>query len=82
MLKNPPANAGDVRDMGSIPGWGRSLGGGHGSPLRYSYLEIPMDRGAWQATVPSITKSRTQLKQLSMHAFLAHIILSLSILDE
>ena len=46
MVKNPPANAGDVRDVGSIPGSGRSPGGGHGNPLQYSCLENPMDRGA------------------------------------
>ena len=43
MVKNPPANAGDVRDTGSIPGWGRSLGGGHGNPLQHSCLENPMN---------------------------------------
>ena len=47
MLKNPPANAGDIRDAVSIPGSGRSLGGGHGNPLEYSCLENPMDREAW-----------------------------------
>ena len=57
MVKNPPANAGDVRDLGSIPEWGRSPGGGHGNPLQYPCLENPMDRGAWQATVYGITKS-------------------------
>ena len=46
VVKNPPANAGDIRDVGSIPGSGRPPGGGHGSPLQYSYLENPMDRGA------------------------------------
>ena len=46
-----PANAGDAKDKGSIPGSGRSHGGGHGNPLQYSYLENPMDRGAWQTTV-------------------------------
>ena len=46
-VKNPPANAGDVRDMGSIPGSGRTPGGGHGNPLWYSYLENPMDRRPW-----------------------------------
>ena len=50
VVKNPPANAGDRRDVGSIPGLGRSLGGRHGNPLQYSYLENPMDRGAWWAT--------------------------------
>ena len=47
MVKNPPANAGDIRDMDSIPGLGTSPGGGHGNPLQYSCLENPMDRGAW-----------------------------------
>ena len=51
MEKNPLASAGDVRDVGSIPGLGRSPGGGHGNPLQYSCLENPMDRGAWLATV-------------------------------
>ena len=59
VVKNPPANAGDVRDASSIPGLGRSLGGGHGHPLQYSCLENPMDRGAWQATFHKVTKSRT-----------------------
>ena len=51
MVKNPPANARDLRVVGSIPGSGRSSGGGHGNPLQYSCLENPMDRGLWQATV-------------------------------
>ena len=51
VLKNPPASSGDVRDVGLMPGWGRFPGGGHGSPLQYSGLENPMDRGAWWATV-------------------------------
>ena len=63
MVKNMSANAGDIRDMGSIPGLGRSPGGGHGNPLKYSYLGNPMDRGAWRATVHRITKSQTWLKQ-------------------
>ena len=50
MVKNPPANAGDAGDMGSIPGSGRSHGEGNGNLLQYSCLENPMDRGAWQAT--------------------------------
>ena len=68
VVKNPPADAGDKRDMGSIPGSGRSPGGGHGRLLKYSCLENLMDRGAWWATVHSVAKSWTQLKQLSMHA--------------
>jgi len=62
VVKNPPANAGDIRDMGSIPEWGRSLGGGHDNPLQCSCLENPMDRGAWQATVHRAAKSETLLK--------------------
>ena len=68
MVKNRPANAGDVRDMGSIPGSGRSPGGGHSHPLQYSCLQSPMDRGAWQAQVHRVWKSQTWLKWLSMHA--------------
>ena len=67
MVKNPPAKAGDVRDMGLIPGLEGSSGGGHGCLLQYSCLENPMDRGAWQATVHSVTKSQTALEQLSLH---------------
>ena len=57
LVKNPPPNAGDVRDTGSIPGLGRSPGGGHGNPLQYFYLENPMDRRAWWATVRGVAKS-------------------------
>ena len=65
MVKNPPANAGDIRDTGSIPALGRSLGGRHGNPLQYSCLKNPMDRGAWWTTVHGVTKSLTQPKNLS-----------------
>ena len=58
-LGNQPATAGDPRDMGSIPGSGRSSGGGHGNPLQYSCLENPMDRGAWRAAVHRVAKSGT-----------------------
>ena len=51
MVKNPPANGGDLRDVGSVPGWGRFPGGGHDNPHQYSCLENPMDRGASGATV-------------------------------
>ena len=67
VVKNLPANAGDITDVGSIPGSGRSLEGGHGNPLRHSCLENPMDRGAWRATVHGVTKNQTQLKRLSTH---------------
>jgi len=59
LVKNPPASAGDTRDTGSVPGWGRSPGGGHDNPLQYSSLENPTDRGAWQATVHSVAESDT-----------------------
>ena len=59
VVKNPFANAGDTGDTGSIPGSGRSPGGGNGSPLQYSYLENPMNRGAWWATARGMAKSRT-----------------------
>ena len=59
VVQNPPAKAGDIRDMGSVPGLGRFPGGGHGNPLQYSCLENPMDRGAWQATVRKVAKSQT-----------------------
>ena len=62
VVKNPPANAGDIRNAGWIPGLGKSPGGEHGNPLQYSSLENPMDRGAWQATVPGVAKRKTRLK--------------------
>ena len=65
VVENPPANAGDIRDMCSIPGLGRSPGGGHASPLQYSCLGNPMDRGAWRAIVHGDAKSQTRLKPLS-----------------
>ena len=67
--KDLPANAEDLRHTRSIPGLGRSLGGGHGNPPQYSHLEIPRDRGAWQVTVNRVAKSRTQLKRLSMPSY-------------
>ena len=65
--KNPLANIGDVRDVGSIPGSGRSPGEGCGNPLQYSCLENPMDRGAWQTMVHRVAKSWTQLKLVSTY---------------
>ena len=67
VVKNPLASAGDVRNMGSIPGSERSPGAGHGNPLQYSRPQNPMDRGAWQAMVLRVTKSRTHLQRLSMY---------------
>ena len=61
VVKNLPGNAGTVREVGLIPRLGRSSGVGSGNPLQYSYLENSMDRGAWQATVHGVTKSRTPL---------------------
>ena len=68
-VKNLPCNAGAAGDMGSIPGLGRSPGGGHGIPLQSSSLENPMDSGAWQPTVHGVEKSWTQLRRLSLHAY-------------
>ena len=59
MVKNLPVNAGNARDMGSIPGLGRSPGVGNGNPFQYSCLEDSMDREAWQATVHRVAKNRT-----------------------
>ena len=61
MVKNPPVNAGDIKDMGSIPESGRSPGRGNGNPLQDAFLENPMDRGAWWATVREVAKSQTRL---------------------
>ena len=68
MVKNPLANAGDLRGVGSIPGSGIFPGEGNGNPLQYSCLENPMDRRAWWAAVHGVAQSRTRLTRLSMHA--------------
>ena len=65
VVKNLPADAGDVGDRDSIPGSRRSPGGGHSNPLQYSFLENPVNREAWRAVVHRVAKSQTQLKQLS-----------------
>ena len=62
VVKNLPGNAGDARDAGSIPGLRKSPGEGNGNPFQHSYLENPMDRGAWRATVHSVAKNWIQLK--------------------
>ena len=67
MVRNPPANAGDIRDTGWTPGSRRSPEGGLGNALQYSGLENPMEGGAWWATVHRVAKSRTRLKLLSMY---------------
>ena len=67
VVKQPAANSGDTRDVGSISALGRSPGGGHGNSLQYSFLENPVDTGAWRAVAHRVAKSWTQLKQLSKH---------------
>ena len=61
VVKKPPANAGDARNVYSLPESGRCPGGGNGNPLQYPCLENPMERGSWQATVHGVAKSGTQL---------------------
>ena len=68
VVQNLPVNAGDIRNIGSIPGWGRSPGEGHGNPLQYLCLQNPMDRGAWRVMVHRVTKSWTRLKRFSAYA--------------
>ena len=65
MVKNPPANAGDLRDVGLIPESGRLPGGGHSNPLQYSCLENPMDRGAWRARVHGVQRVRHDWSDLA-----------------
>ena len=67
MVKNAPANAGNIRDMGSTPGLGRSSGGTNGNPLHYFCRETLTDRGAWRATAHEVSKSWTLLKQHNFH---------------
>ena len=68
VVKNPPANAGDLRDTGSIPGLRRFPRGGNGNPLQYSCLENPMDRKAWWSTVHGVVKSWTSEKAMAPHS--------------
>ena len=72
--KEPPASAGDIRDVGLIPGLGRSCGGGHSNPLQCSCLENPIDMAAWHTMVHRVEKSWTQLKQLSSHACITEVL--------
>ena len=67
VVKNPPANAGDIREAGLIPGLIRSPGGGNGSPLQHSCLVNPMNGEAWWATIHRVTQSWTRMKKLSTH---------------
>ena len=77
MIKNSLASAEDA-GVGSIPGSGRSPGGGNGNPFQDLCLENPMDRGAWQAMVHGVTKSQTQLKRLSMYTVHKEILIYIS----
>ena len=71
LVKNPPANAGDARDAGSIPGMGRPPGGGNDNPLQHSCLENPMDRGAWWAIVHRVAKIWTRLSKWALRHYSA-----------
>ena len=74
MVKNPPANAGEVRDAGLIPGSGKSPEGGNGNSLQYSCLGNPVDRGAWRATVHGVLKSRTWLSNWAHASLTSQVI--------
>ena len=81
MIKEPPVNARDIRDVGLIPGLERSPEGGYGNPLQYFCLENPMDRGAWQ--VHGVAKSQTLLKQFCTHVYMqANIHTCISLLSQ
>ena len=72
--KESASNAGDIRDVGLIPGLGRSPGEGHGNPLQYSCLRNPLERGAWWVTVHRVTKSQMGLNRLSTHTKLHMVV--------
>ena len=72
VVKNPPANAGDIGDAGSIPGSGSIPRGEHGNPLQYSCLENPTDRGVWWATVHRVAKSQTRLSDFTFTFLFTH----------
>ena len=74
MVKNLPADAGDVRDLGWIPGSGRSSGGGNGNALQYSCLENSLAREAWWATVCGVAKSQTRLSTYHYHKIVSIIV--------
>ena len=77
VVKNLPANEGDMRDRSSIPESGRSSGGGHGNPLQYSCLENPMDRGAWRATVHAVAKTMYATEHAHIHiSYIAEILVA------
>ena len=77
LVKNLPANIGDTRDAGSIPGSGRSPGVGNGNPLHYYCLQNPMDRGAWQTTVHGVTKELDMTEHTHTHTHTYILILKL-----
>ena len=77
VVKNPPAHAGDTRDMGSISGLGRSPEEGNDNPIQYSCLENSMDRGAWRVTVHGVAKNQTQLSNLTTTTKVKYNIVSL-----
>ena len=77
VVKNLPANAGDLGDAGSVPGLRRCPGEGHGNPFQYSCLKNPMERGAWQAMVHRVEESQTQLKGFSAHTHILQYWVSL-----
>ena len=81
-VKNPPANAGDISDVGSIPGSGKTPGGGNGKPLQNSCLENPTDKWAWWAAVHGVAKNHTQLKLNWTHMHPAAILKLLTILSK
>ena len=80
MVKNPPANAGEVRDSGLIPGLERSPGGGNGNPLQYSYLGNPMDKGYWWA--PWGRKESDMTEHTHTHTHTHHTHLKMAWIDE
>ena len=81
VAKNPPASAGDKREVGLIPGSGRFPGGGHGNPLQYSCLEKSTDRGAWRTAVHRVSKSWTQLKWLNTHIWYIRTVLGVKVVE-
>ena len=81
VVKNPPANAQDVKHAGSTLGSGRSLGGGHGNPLQYSCLENSMDRGAWWATVREVTRSWTLHEHTCVYIYTSKICINIYLLN-
>ena len=80
-VKNLPANAGGIRDVGSVPGSGRFPEEGHGNPLQYSCVENSLDRGAWWATVHGVAKNQTRLSNFHSWKLLVYTLLKASLQD-